>query len=248
MKRTNSIILGIVLIAGTLTTSCLKDNDVNYSLIYPNALVTVKPDADNSSFFLQLDDNTVLKPVNMVKSPFGTKEVRALTNYRKAKDSEKLADITVEQVYVNWLDSILTKPTAANLGAEENIAQYGNDPVEIVNDWVTIAEDGYLTLRFRTYWGGKTHIVNLVNDGDEENPYHVTFFHDANGDRYGRSGDGLVAFRLSDLPDTQGQTIDLTLEWNSFSGKKHTTFKYCTRAPTNTKSFDAEGEFEKSLL
>lgn len=248
MKRKISIILGIVLIAGTLTTSCLKDNGVDYSLIYPNALVTVKPDADNTSFFLQLDDNTMLKPVNMVKSPFGTKEVRALTNYRKAKDSEILSDITVKQVFVNWLDSILTKPTAADLGTEENIAQYGDDPVEIVNDWVTIAEDGFLTLRFRTIWGCETHTVNLVYDGDEENPYHVTFYHDANGDRWGHSGDGLVAFRLSDLPDTQGQTVNLTLEWNSFSGKKHTTFKYCTRAATNTKSFDAEGEFEKSLL
>ena len=248
MRKTHPIFMGLILLAGALTTSCLKDNGVDYSLFYPNALVTVKPDADNSSFCLQLDDKTVLKPVNMTKSPFGTKEVRALTNFRKAKDSEKLSNVTEEQVYVNWLDSILTKPTAADLGSEENVAKYGNDPVEIVNDWVTIAEDGYLTLRFRTSWGSKTHFVNLVYDGNKKDPYHVTFYHDANSDSHVRTGDGLAAFRLSDLPDTQGQTVDLTLEWNSFSGKKQTTFKYCTRAATNTKSFDAEGEFEKSLL
>ena len=31
----------------------------------------------------------------------------------------------------------------------ENSEKYGNNLVEIVRDWVTVAEDGYLTLRFR---------------------------------------------------------------------------------------------------
>lgn len=33
---------------------------------------------------------------------------------------------------------------------------YGTDPVDMINDWVTIAEDGYLTLRFRTMWGDRS--------------------------------------------------------------------------------------------
>ena len=219
MKKRTYIFLGIGLLAAALTTSCEKDN-TNYELMYPSALVTVKPSADNSSFVLQLDDKTVLKPVNMDKSPYGTKEVRALVNFRETAPNE---------VHINWLDSILTKKTVANLGAEENVKTYGNDPVEIVNDWVTVAEDGYLTLRFRTYWGAKKHAVNLVCDGDDTNPYHVTFYHNANQDFHDRIGDGIVAFRLSDLPDTEGKTVDLTLEWVSFSGKKKTTFKYCSR-------------------
>ena len=228
MKNIKRIILGIGLIAGSLLTSCQK-NDVDYSILYPTALVTVKPNDDNSRFTMQLDDKTVLRPINLKQSPFGTKEVRALVNYRPANDNEKLVGVSDPQVYVHWMDSILTKASAANLGAEQNVQKYGNDEVEIVNDWVTVVEDGYLTLRFRTYWGSKTHTVNLVCDGDAENPYHVTFYHNANGDFHGRVGDGMVAFRLSDLPDTDGKTVDLTLEWNSFSGKKHTTFKYCTR-------------------
>lgn len=228
MKTIKKIIWGIGLIAGSLLTSCQK-NDVDYGILYPTALVTVKPNDDNSRFTMQLDDKTVLRPINLKQSPFGTKEVRALVNYRPANDNEKLLGVSDPQVYVHWMDSILTKASAANLGEEQNIQKYGNDEVEIVNDWVTVVEDGYLTLRFRTYWGSKTHTVNLVCDGDAENPYHVTFYHNANGDFRGRVGDGMVAFRLSDLPDTDGKTVDLTLEWNSFSGKKHTTFKYCTR-------------------
>ena len=34
---------------------------------------------------------------------------------------------------------------------------------------------------------------------------------------------------LAGLPDTQGQTVDLKLEWRSFTGKKSATFKYRTR-------------------
>ena len=52
-------------------------------------------------------------------------------------------------VNINWLDSIRTKVMAKNLG-DSNAKTYGNDPLEVVNDWVSIAEDGYLTLRFRT--------------------------------------------------------------------------------------------------
>ena len=101
MKKRTYIFLGIGLLAATLTTTCEKDN-TNYELMYPSALVTVKPSADNSSFVLQLDDKTVLKPVNMDKSPYGTKEVRALVNFRETAPNE---------VHINWLDSILTRNT-----------------------------------------------------------------------------------------------------------------------------------------
>ena len=73
------------------------------------------------------------------------------------------------------------------------------------------------------------HRINLVASTDPEDPYKVTLYHDAAGDHLGSEGDAMVAFRLTGLPDTQGETVDLTLEWNSFSGKKTAKFKYCTR-------------------
>ena len=88
-------------------------------------------------------------------------------------------------------------------------------------------EDGYLTLRFRTYFGNRTkHVVTLVKGA---NPYEVVLHHDAKGDVRGVVKDGLVAFRLSDLPDTHGNAVDLTLKWKSFSGVKSVTFKYTSR-------------------
>ncbi len=132
-------------------------------------------------------------------------------------------------VRVTWMDDILTKPTIVR--TTENTEDYGNDPVEIVDDWVTIVEDGYLTLRFRTISSntGQKHRVNLVAE-NPENPYEVTFCHDAEGDNYGeRMFDGLVAFRLNTLPDTEGKTVKLKLRWESFSGVKEHEFDYCSR-------------------
>lgn len=229
--KINSVFSKALLFAGAIVCtigfqSCLDDDDNNYyDLRYPNALVTVKSEADGA-LFLQLDDKTTLLPVNVKKSPFGDKEVRALVRYEEV--NEPSGDYS-KAVHINWIDSILTKPIAPDLG-EENDEIYGTDPVEIVNDWVTIAEDGYLTLRFRTVWGGyKKHFVNLLLSQSPENPYEVEFRHNAYDDVSGRTDDGLVAFKLDGLPDTEGKTVKLKLKWKSFTGDKSAEFDYCTR-------------------
>lgn len=219
-----------VLFTSLTFQSCLDDDNYYYGGNWQaNALVTVKPVSDNS-FFLQLDDTTTLLPVNITSSPYGDKEVRALINCREVNESSEGYS---KAVYVNWIDSILTKQMAPNLGVE-NDSVYGTDPVEIVRDWVTIAEDGYLTLRFRTLWGdrSKAHFVNLLVNQNPANPYEVEFRHNAYGDVYGTEGDGLVAFKLDSFPDTQGKTVKLKLKWKSFSGDKSAEFDYCTRKST----------------
>lgn len=216
--------------------SCKEDNYSYYVLPYPNALVTVKPQQDNS-FYLQLDDSTTLLPTNLATSPFGEKEVRALVNYVETDEAHGNYS---KAVHINWIDSILTKPIAPLLGSD-NDAVYGTDPVEIVNDWVTLAEDGYLTLRFRTLRSdmGKAHFVNLLHVPEADNPYVVEFRHNAYGDVYGREADALVAFNLDRLPDTEGKTVKLTLKWNSFSGEKSAEFDYCTRKSVSASSSSA---------
>ena len=223
------LIISVGALFGVLFLASCDDDGTDPSLLYPNALVTVKEAADETVFF-QLDENTTLLPVNITSHPYNSKEVRALVNYKELDDPSQDYD---KAVHVNWIDSIRTKPMAPNMG-DQNDDEYGNDPVEIVDDWVTIAEDGYLTLRFRTIWGsrGITHFVNLIPTNNPENPYEVEFRHDANGDVTGRIGDGLVAFKLDDLPDTEGETVKLKLIWKSFNTTKSAEFDYRTSAST----------------
>ena len=235
----------VAALLGTLAAGLVScdDDAVYYGPFYANALVTVKPNADNSDFYLQLDDTTTLKAVNMKRSPFGTKEVRALATLT---ESDAAAGEYDKAVFVHWIDSLLTKEPVADLG-EKNAEVYGNDPVEIVRNWVTVAEDGYLTLRFRSLWdsySGKKHIVNIVASSDPATPYTLTFYHNANGDTRGVIGDGIVAFNLSRLPDTNGKEVNLTLKWNSFSGEKSTVFKYCSRKATAAPASDMIEGFE----
>lgn len=210
--------------------SCHKHEDNNHDIYFPNALVTVKPISDND-FYLQLDDRTALLPVGTSRLPFGKKEVRALVNYTATEfpegaDKEKYAGA----VKINWIDSLLTKQPKPDMG-EDNDKTYGNDPVEIMKSWMTVVEDGYITLDFATVCGNPNikHEVNLLTGGNPENPYEVEFRHNAHGDICGTTGNGLVAFSLAGLPDTEGKTVKLTLKWKSFSGPKSVEFDYCTR-------------------
>ena len=147
MKCKSWMLLAMAAVSTLGFQSCLDDDDDHYAyqVMVPNAIVTVKTTAEDD-FFLQLDDTTTLLPVNITTSPFGKKEVRALTNFTPV---DQPTGGYTQAVHVNWIDSILTKSMAPDLGLQ-NDSVYGTDPVEIVNDWVTIAEDGYLTLRFRT--------------------------------------------------------------------------------------------------
>ncbi len=239
MNAMKTILMGVAaLITATAMQSCSDDDDkyVVFPGYGPNALVTVKTEADKT-VYLQLDDKTTLFPTNMKQSPFGDKEVRALVNCVATGGNSAKYD---KAVYVNWIDSILTKPAIAWTEGMD-VAQYGSDPVEIVKDWVTIAEDGYLTLRFRTVWaGGKAHWINLLTGVNKDNPYEVRLCHNAYGETTGRTADALVAFSLKNLPDTEGKTVKLTLKWNSFSGEKSVEFDYCTRKGTNAGKLQAE--------
>lgn len=228
MKFFTGVMLALV---SVFTVSSCDDGDdfVWYYPSYPNAMVTVKPIAGNG-FYMQLDDSTTLFPTNVTSSPYGNKEVRALVNYTEVKPVNE--DYT-KSVVVNWIDSILTKD-AVPYPADGNDGEYGDDPIEIVKDWVNIAEDGYLTLRFRTRWGGNgvAHYVNLLTGVNPDNPYEVEFRHNAFGDVNGVYGDALVAYRLKGLPDTEGRTVKLTLTYESFSGRKSIQFDYCSRKAT----------------
>lgn len=210
--------LSIILLAAiALFASCGSDD--HYDPYRPTALVTVKPTSD--SFILQLNDSVRLIPDNMTQSPFGEKEVRALVNYQL---QEKTADM--QRVHIIWIDSIRTKMPVASAG-ENDKELFGDDPVEIMRDWVTCAEDGYLTLRIRTNWGegNKVHYLNLLTDTNPENPYELELRHDANGDIPLRTADALIAFNLRQLmANAEADTVRFTLRWKSFSGMKKLDF------------------------
>ena len=216
------LLLATAITASLTLNSCLDDDNETNDVTYPNALVTLKT-SQSKGFYLQLDDSTIVIPTNIKTSPYGKREIRALANFSLDKNQ---SGHYAKSAYINWIDTILTKNMVADMG-EQNATVYGNDPIELVNDWTTLVEDDYLTLRFRTYFGGSAkHVLNLVKT---DSLYVVELHHNAQGDLSGTIHDGLVAFSLADLPDTGGKTVDLTVKWRSFSGEKSVKFKYHSR-------------------
>lgn len=244
MKLAKSIkMIAAVALALPVMTSCLKNDGGNYPEYYsPNYILTVKPVDADGDFYLQLDDKTTAKVTNLSKSPFEDKEVRAFAYLTEVEGEHDCYDKAVK---VSWMDSILTKnPVDMAIvdgpadGNEETAADdpeqavdYGDNGVDVLTgSWVTLVEDGYLNIHFRTRSGyNSKHWLNLLVNTDPDDPYLVEFRQKTEGDAW-ELREGFVAFRLKDmLPDTEGETVELTLKWKSIQGQTKTvTFDYCT--------------------
>ena len=231
MKITTSIkVFLAVSVFVIMTGACSKKGDFDQSLFYPNVLVTVKT-ADNGDCFLQLDDKVTLKPINLLTSPY-KKEVRALARVSKVEKDGKPYN---HAVHVHWMDSIRTKPAVPTAG-DENDKKFGTAPLEIINNWVTVLEDGYLTISFYGMWGesGKVHYMNLLTGVNPTDPFEVELRHDSNGDLvngYGRRAMGIIAFKLPESLKPSGENKKLKVKYRSFSGEKTVTFEF-----NNTKA------------
>lgn len=233
MKKTFFVIAALA--AALSLSSCLKDDSQDNSKFYANALVTVKHTPEGE-FYLQVDDKTTAKPGNLTKSPFGDKQVRALANitdkgeYVPAGEGSAAFDRLVE---VNWIDSIRTKDLVQTLGSrEEDEKEWGDAPIDVIANWVTILEDGYLTLAFSGLWGNpmERHMISLVSGTDPENPYYLELMHNPLNDRYdygsAYEATGVIAFDLSSLPAPDADS-KLTIHYKSLHfGEKTIYFDF----------------------
>lgn len=206
-------------LAATLVfASCSKD--ANDSGSYVDALVTVKENTAGNCI-LQLDDQTIVVPTNVTKNPY-QKEVRALA-------SLYFEDGKIENegnVKIMYMDSILTKKLVP--AVDNNKEYYGNDPVEIYSDWLTVAEDGYVTIHFATNGSAnpnKAHWVNLVKGEDPTRPNELVFHHKLDGVSTPNPVDGIVAFNIREILPVSNEKTDITIRFESFTGPKSFTLK-----------------------
>lgn len=222
MKFKKIALMAFGLILGAMPMqSCLDDDDDKG--VYMSGLVTVYPEADGS-FIMHLDNNTALRPVNVPKSPFGNKEVRALVTFNDVVEGQTKGTMRDVQVYT--LDSIRTKLPIPTVG-EANDSVFGKDPFEIANSWLTVAEDGYFTAQIMTYWSSpvRGHEFNLVSGVNPENPLEFELRHNAHGDYGNRMESGLIAFNLKELVKDMTLPVKIKVNWTSFSGPKSAEFE-----------------------
>ena len=147
------------------------DDEYYYDVNVPNAIVSIASNG-NGHPILVLNDSTQLYPVNLRSELYGGKRMRAFVSLRQPKDSELSDGIYADglkNVYVNWIDTIRTKEMAPDQGLK-NDSVYGNDPLEIVDDWTTCVEDGFLTIRFRTLFGNDRFLAEETRTPARHHP------------------------------------------------------------------------------
>lgn len=222
--RVKSSVFAFVAAIAASVSSCALDSDYkNYDENRPSAIVTVKTLSSGETYF-QVDEKTTLLPVDW-KNPYAS-ETRALVRYTELPDAS--AGLFTKSVKVNWIDSVLTKKAVP---FTEEFKKGANDPVELIPDWLTVCEDGYMTVHFATWWGPdgrKPHFINLGID--PQNPRDLYFRHDKNGDDSAtRAMEGIVAFKIDEFLTDVKDGDELTFHWTSFDGEKEAKLKYSGR-------------------
>ena len=196
--------------------SSIWDNERNadypsdYEELEYDAIVTVKRSPTDTIYF-QLDDYTRLCPGNFQKSGWELQRVIChLTEYpypvsRYGNYAE-----------VDWLEPLEKGTFTASAATGDG------DGVDIINDWMTSVEDGFLTLHYRTWWGAGDvqHRLSLHGGLNPEDPYELLLVHDARGDAALEEADALIYFDINSLPATEGNYTTLTLKWTSGEGTR----------------------------
>lgn len=112
-----------------------------------------------------------------------------------------------ETIYLFWVTELeegTVSPTA--------VSAPGGDPMEIVTDWITSLEDGFLTIHYSIPASGNVKHNFTLAPGDGVGEYFLR--HDAHGDRGGELTEGIICFPVSGLlPDTGGETVTLSLDY-----------------------------------
>lgn len=165
------------------------------------AIVTVKQ--EDGAVYFQLDEVTTLFPENY--SAAFVRQCRIICGLTVWERSGRCR--------VNWLDfleegSVVTAP------------QEAGDGLDILDDWMTSVEDGYLTVHYETLWGndGVPHTLRLVTGENPEDPYTLRLVHLRGADPAENRADALIYFDLNTLPSTGGSYIPLTLKWTDGAG------------------------------
>ena len=143
-----------------------------------------------------------------------------------------LSSCYTDAIIVEWASPIDQEEVsllafAEAFSSESITAAKYSDPMDIILDWMTTLEDGFLTLHYMIPSSGdKKHGFTLYRG--MSNQFYL--IHSAYGDTKGSLSDGIVCFDVSQvLPETDGETVKLSLVYIDLNKtEKSLTVDYCS--------------------
>ena len=184
--------------------------------------------------YIRLDEKTcsqVMNPETVSDIKDGT---RVFLEFRYVV-SEKVASFCSDAILVEWATPIDAGDVSILnfeecFSVEQTTTWKYTDPVDIVLDWMTSLEDGFLTLHYRAPQSGdKKHSFALYRSMNVNDQYAYYLVHNADGDK-GAVSEGIICFDVSHLlPDTEGETVKLSLVYIDLNNtEKRLTVDYCS--------------------
>lgn len=224
-------------LAVALLSSCDWFEIGNHNPVPYQTLATARP-VEDGHWYLKINDTTAMYVANqeMQEYPkvFDGNERRTLVSFYILPDEQQtnivdgyLHTITIS---ANAFSPIRTK-AVIEATAETKPSEDGIDLV-LSKDYFphTDIVDGYLDLSC-FYVGSGRLIVDIIAGLNPEDPYELLVSHNSEGD-FGVTGVyDFITYPLKNLPDTHGETVKLTVKWQSRSTGRmeQTQFDYCTR-------------------
>lgn len=197
----------IVTLIAILFTACNDDEGHSLDTYYVEMATVINPNL-NSTFFLQLDDNSLLWTVASNYYNYRPKDgQRIISNYTILWDKTATGKYDYD-IKLNSAYNVLTKGIFnITTNTQDSI---GNDSVYIDQMWIG---SDYLNVEFLYPGYNKTHFISLVKDNSKlysDGKLHLEFRHNANGDAPIYNKSGIVSFNLKAIKDTLS-TNDINL-------------------------------------
>ena len=169
--------------------------------------------------YIRLDEKScsqVVNPREIADIPDGT---RVFLQFRYVVSSS-IADFCTDAILVEWASPLDVGEIRYDMQARNG------DPVDILMDWITTMEDGFLTLHYSIRASGSVKHGFSLYPSVEPNTYRLV--HEANGDSKGSLTDGIVCFDISGLlPDTGEGSVELHLDYIDLNNtQKRLTVEY----------------------
>lgn len=237
MKR----ILLFLLVTLSLLTACSKEEDMSdyegpgkeMSGKTYKTIATVRV-SDKGTLYLQVDESLRLCPLKLnvpaaarvayPDEPAYGQPYKIICEFRVL--DQWCDELKCYYVTLSWLSRldegfVTSQPTG------------GDDPVEIIDDWMTCLTDGFLTLHYYAWWGNTTrHAFTLLTGQNPSDPYELVLKHNAQGDPRTYFDESIITFYLEKkLPvPANPKTTYITLKWTSETGETYTKqFPYWKR-------------------
>lgn len=173
--------------------------------------------------YLKIDDN-----LNIVDANDNLKSVsgRIYCQFRLLDEKPASNFFPAE---IDWYESVELGqygPLAGGTGFA-TIDDADDDGLDVIEDWMTSLEDGYLTFHYSAWWGNKMHYLVLTPD-DENKPLELTLRHDSRDDEKLEKADALICFDINSLSNyIDEENVTITVKWkNSVGGHAEKKFLF----------------------